>query len=159
MTAKNEIMSTRGFPPDWWSAMSEHPEDENPSHEDGPSREELLDYISEFMKEGRHAERMYRDNFCELVVNKVFQDFGYEGLCNLMIKIDGKANWISDILIENSDFDDIMFKKYGIYDPDVCEKARTTEAIMEMNSKIWRLRKKYATVIVDEIMARGTGRK
>jgi len=135
---------------------NEHSDKQN---EDGPDRDELLDYLAEFMKEGRHAEKMYRENFCELVVNKVFDDFGYEGLCNLMIKIDGKANWISDILIENSDFDDIMFKKYGIYDPTICAKARTTESMMEMNHKIWRLRKKYANIIVDEIMAQqGTGR-
>ena len=134
-------------------------QDDNKQNENGPSRDELLDYLADFIKEGRHAEKMYRENFCELVVNKVFEDFGYEGLCNLMIKIDGKANWISDILIENSDFDDIMFKKYGIYDPTICDKARTTESMMEMNHKIWRLRKKYANIIVDEIMARGTGGK
>jgi len=133
--------------------MSDNSGDDTSENNNGPDRDELLDYISEFMKEGRHAEKMYRDNFCELVVNKIFQDFGYEGLCNLMIKIDGRANWISDILIENSDFDDVLFKKYGTYDPEICAKARNTEAIMEMNSKIWRLRKKYATVIVDEIMS------
>ena len=36
--------------------------------------------------------------------------------------------------------------------PGVCDKARNTESFMEMNSKIWRLRKKYAGIIVDEIM-------
>lgn len=135
--------------------MSEE-KDENVFGEDGPDRNELMDYLSDFIKEGRHAEKMYRENFCELVVNKVFEDFGYEGLCNLMIKIDGKANWISDILIENSDFDDVMFKKYGVYDPRVCDKARNTESMMEMNSKIWKLRKRYAGIIVDEIMTGGT---
>lgn len=130
-------------------------QDDSVFGEDGPSRDELLNYLSDFMKEGRHAEKLYRENFCELVVNKVFEDFGYEGLCNLMIKIDGKANWISDILIENSDFDDVMFKKYGVYDPLVCDKARNTESMMEMNSKIWKLRKRYAGIIVDEIMTGG----
>lgn len=121
--------------------------------EDMPNKEELMQFLSDFMKDGRHAEEIFRDNYCELVVNKIFNDFGYEGLCNLMIKIDHRANWISDILIENSDFDEIMFKKYGVYDRDVCAKARNTEAMMEMNSKIWRLRKKYARTIVDELMA------
>ena len=131
--------------------MSEE-QGENIFGDDGPDRNELLNYLADFMKEGRHMEKMYRENFCELVVNKVFEDFGYEGLCNLMVKIDDRANWISDILIENSDFDDVMFKKYGTYDDSVCDKARNTESFMEMNSKIWRLRKKYAGIIVDEIM-------
>lgn len=115
-------------------------------------KEEIIGFLAEFMKDGRHVEKLFRENFCELVVNKVFHDFGYEGLCNLMIHIDNRAKWISDILIENSDFDEILFKKYGVYDKDVCDKARDTEAMLEMNSKIWRLRKKYASVIVDEIM-------
>lgn len=132
---------------------------ENPQNDDGDlGRDELLSYLAEFMHEGRHAESLFRENFCELVVNKVFNDFGYEGLCGLMLKIDGKANWISDILIENSDFDDILFKKYGVYDSSICEKARNTDSMMELNSKIWRLRKKYAGIIVEEIMTKSTGK-
>jgi hypothetical protein len=45
-----------------------------------------------------------------------------------------------------------MLKKYGTYDAAVCDKARNTDSFMEMNSKIWRLRKKSAGIIVDEIM-------
>jgi len=130
--------------------------DDFPDKESGgePSdRDGIMDYLVEFMRGGRHAERLFRENYCEIVVNKIFDDFGYEGLCNLMVQIDTRAKWISDILIENSDFDDIMFKKYGVYDSDVTDKARDTKAMMEMNGKIWRLRKKYASVIVDEIMA------
>ena len=122
--------------------------------EDGPNdRDGLMEYLIGFMRDGRHADKLFRENFCELVVNKVFDDFGYEGLCNLMVQIDTRAKWISDILIENSDFDDILFKKYGVYDSEVTDKARNTDAMLEMNSKIWRLRKKYASVIVDEIMS------
>jgi hypothetical protein len=121
--------------------------------EDTPSREDFVAFLSEFMRDGRHAEDIFRDNYCELVVNKIFNDFGYEGLCSLMIKIDNRANWISDVLIENSDFDEILFKKYGVYDRDICNKARQTKAMLEMNSKIWRLRKKYARTIVDELMS------
>jgi hypothetical protein len=124
------------------------------SDKDRYDKEQIMHYLGEFMQDGRHAEKMFRDNLCELIVNKVFRDFGYEGLCNLLIKIDNRAHWISDILIENSDFDDVLFKKYGVYDPDICDKARDTEALMEMNSKIWKLRKKYASIIVDEIMVK-----
>lgn len=129
-------------------------DDSKETGQENYDKDQIMEFLSEFMKDGRHAEKMFRDNFCELVVNKVFQDFGYEGLCNLLIQIDNRAQWISDILIENSDFDDVMFKKYGVYDPNVCDKARQTDAILEMNGKIWKLRKKYATIIVDEIMTK-----
>lgn len=129
-------------------------DDSRETGQENYEKEQIMEFLSDFMKEGRHAEKMFRDNFCELVVHKVFEDFGYEGLCNLLIQIDNRAQWISDILIENSDFDDVLFKKYGVYDPNICDKARRTDAIMEMNSKIWKLRKKYATIIVDEIMTK-----
>lgn len=134
--------------------MSDEQQENPQSDDEGSGRDELLNYLADFMQEGRHAESLYRENFCELVVNKVFEDFGYEGLCGLMLKIDGKANWISDILIENSDFDDILFKKYGVYDSLICDKARKTDSMMELNSKIWRLRKRYASIIVNEIMTK-----
>lgn len=128
---------------------------ENSEESEKFDKEQLMDFLSDFMRDGRHAERMFRENMCDLVVQKVFDDFGYEGLCTLLLKIDYRAQWISDILIENSDFDDVLFKKYGTYDSEICEKARNTEAMMEMNGKIWRLRKRYATLIVDEVMSGG----
>lgn len=140
--------------------MSEEPNESSADNEDSASeKEQLMQYLADFIKEGRHAEKLFRENFCELIVNKVFDDFGYEGLCNLIVKIDDKANWISDILIENSDLDDILFKKYGVYDHDICDKARDTEAMLAMNSKIWKLRKQYAAIIVDEIMLKSKGSK
>lgn len=39
-----------------------------------------------------------------------------------------------------------------MYDHNIVSKARKTEAVQEMNSKIWRLRRKYAKAIVDELM-------
>ena len=126
--------------------------EEFPSEESSPGREDFMAFISEFLSSAHNSERKYRDNYCDIVVNKVFNDFGYEGLCGLMMAIDKRANWISDILIENSDLDDILFQKYGIYDSEICLKARKTVAMIEMNGKIWRLRKKYAKAIVEELM-------
>jgi len=45
----------------------------------------------------------------------------------------------------------VMFKRHGVYDHQIIEKARKTEAMLELNQKIWRLRKKYARAIVDEL--------
>lgn len=117
------------------------------------SPDEMAIWLSEFMTAADSAAEVYRNHVVTLIANKVYSDFGYEGFCELMVAMDKKAGWISDIIIENSDLDDIMFKKYGTYDHGVIHKARRTEAIQEMNQKIWRLRRKYAKAIVDELMA------
>ena len=100
------------------------------------------------------AEIMYRAHFCDLVTNRVYNEFGFEGLCELLMSIDKRGHWISDIIIENNDLDDILFKKYGVFDTDAIKKARTTDAMAELNQKIWKLRRKYAKIIADELMGR-----
>jgi hypothetical protein len=114
--------------------------------------EELAVWLSEFMAQTSDAEVMYRNHFCAMIANRVYDEFGHEGLCELMIAMDKKAGWISDIIIENNDLDEILFKKYGVYDHNIVSKARKTEAVAEMNTKIWKLRRKYAKAIVDELM-------
>lgn len=116
------------------------------------SPEELAVWLSEFMAQTSDAEVMYRNHFCTMIANRVYDEFGHEGLCELMIAMDKKAGWISDIIIENNDLDEILFKKYGVYDHNIVSKARKTDAVAEMNTKIWKLRRKYAKAIVDELM-------
>ncbi len=135
---------------EWRNQMSNE-NDEYMSEETPEDRQDLMRFLSEFLISARDTETRYRDNYCDMVVNKIFNDFGYEGLCHLMMSIDKKGNWISDILIENSDLDDLMFSKHGFYDRDICDKARNTQAMQDLNTKIWRLRRKYAKIMVDEI--------
>tara|TARA_B110001454_G_scaffold214808_1_gene235183 strand:- start:6374 stop:6862 length:489 start_codon:yes stop_codon:yes gene_type:complete len=116
-----------------------------------PSREELVNFISEFMASSLNVEQVYRSHLVETVAARVYSEFGQDGLCDLMMKIDERANWISDIIIEQPDLDDVMFKRHGVYDHQIMEKARKTDALLELNQKIWRLRKKYARAIVDEL--------
>lgn len=121
--------------------------------DDSMPSDELAVWVGEFMSSAAEAQSKYRANYCHIIANKVFDEFGVEGFCELLMAMDARAGWITDIIIESSDLDDIMFKKYGVYDDDIVLKARRTSAIDEMNTKIWRLRRKYAKAIVDEIMS------
>jgi len=116
-----------------------------------PNRAELVNFISEFMASSLNVNQVYRSHLVETVAARVYDEFGQDGLCDLMCAIDGRANWISDILIEQSDLDDVMFKRHGVYDHQIVDKARKSESMLELNQKIWRLRKKYSRMIVDEI--------
>ena len=116
-----------------------------------PTREDLVNFISEFMTTSMNVDQVYRSNLVETLVGRVFAEFGEDGLCDLMLKIDEQANWISDIVIDSPDLDDLMFKRHGTFDGELVKKARETEGMLELNRKIWRLRKKYARAIVDEI--------
>lgn len=121
-------------------------------YDDEMSRGELINFLGEFMSFNSNPDVIYRNRLCEIIVARIASEFGSEGLCELMMEIDRRANWISDIIFEQADFNNPMFDLHGIYDPEVIEKARNSEAFTELNKKIWRLRRRYAKLIVEEII-------
>ena len=131
--------------------MSEQVEQPEEQPEATPTREDLVNFISEFMTTSMNVNQVYRSNLVETLVARVFHEFGEDGLCDLMLKIDEQANWISDIVIDTPDLDEVMFKRHGTFDMDLVAKARQPEGLLDLTRKIWRLRKKYARLIVDEI--------
>jgi hypothetical protein len=76
-----------------------------------------------------------------------------------MLAIDKRAGWISDIIIEDADIQDAMFNTHGVFDDKAIVKARVSEEMTELNKKIWRLRRKYAKLIAEEIIRNGLGEK
>ena len=119
--------------------------------------EAMAEFIGAFMGAAAQTEAIHRKNFCDTVAGRIYTNWGAEGFCELMIAMDKKADWISDILFESPDLADIAFSKYGIYDPEITLKARDTDAMLELNKKLWRLRRKYAKLIVDEIISKEKG--
>lgn len=121
-------------------------------HEDDITRDELIEMIGDFMTGSMNIEQVYRSHLCDTLVSRVFDEFGTEGLADLMLKIDNHANWITDILFDEADLQDELFAKHGYFDDDIAFKARSTMKMEEMNKKIWRLRKRYIKLIVQEIV-------
>lgn len=117
------------------------------------TRADLLNFLGEFIGQNRDADLLYRSSLCAILVGRIYDEFGQEGLCELMMQIDMRGGWISDIIFESSDFNNALFKRHGIYDDGIVNKARNTNTMNEMNKKIWRLRKKYANIIADEIVS------
>lgn len=125
---------------------------ESSDDEDFAPSAELAVWLSEFMSQSQKAQRLYRSHFCNMLVNRIWEEFGVEGMCELMMSIDKRAGWISDILIEDTDIHDALFNVHGIFDDDAIVKARMSKELIEMNKKIWRLRRKYAKLIAQEIV-------
>lgn len=117
--------------------------------------EMMAEFLSTFISAAAQAETMYRRHYCEIVANKIYEKFGGEGMCEMLIALDRKSEWMSDILFESPDLENIAFERYGVYDPEIIRKARKTQAMQEMYQKLWRLRRKYAKLIVDEIVTDG----
>lgn len=115
------------------------------------TREDLIEMIGEFMTGTLRVEDLYRSHLCDTMVHRVYEEFGADGMAEMMIKIESRAEWIVDMLFDSADLHDEMFKRHGAYDDDITYKARQTMAMEEMNKKIHNLRKRYVKKIVDEI--------
>lgn len=124
--------------------------DENEDESVEPS-EVMAEFISQFMSAGS-SDQIYRKHYCDVMASKIYNQFGLDGMAEMMMSMDRKAEWISDIILESADLENIMFKKYGTWDANVIKKTRGTKAMQELNEKLWRLRRKYAKLIVEELM-------
>lgn len=123
---------------------------------DGESNEHpdsIFDHLAAAM-DGESAEAFnYRKDLCVILANKIKDEFGLEGLCEMLSAIDGTAGWISDILIESSDVDDVLFQEYGIYVDNSLDLARKTKAMEQFSKSLWRSRRRYAKLMATEIHA------
>lgn len=115
------------------------------------SHEDLIEMIGDFMTGSMRVEDVYRSHLCDTLVQRVYDEFGTEGMAELMMKIDYRADWITDMLFDANDLHDAMFKRHATFDDEISYKARGTMAMAEMNKKMWNLRKRYVSKIVDEI--------
>ena len=73
--------------------MSEQVEQPEEQPEATPTREDLVNFISEFMTTSMNVDQVYRSNLVETLVGRVFAEFGEDGLCDLMLKIDFSAKF------------------------------------------------------------------
>ena len=117
------------------------------------TREALIEMIGEFMTGSMNVEDLYRSHLCDTLVDRVFDEFGTDGLAELIIKVEYCADWVVEMLFDDADFHNAMLKRHGTFDDEIVFKARTTMAYEEMHNKIGNLRKRYVNKIVDEIWA------
>ena len=52
------------------------------------SRQELIEFLGDFMSGTMRIEQVYRSHLCSTLVQRVHSEFGPEGLAEMMIKID-----------------------------------------------------------------------
>ncbi len=133
--------------------------DMNTDGEPNEYPDSIFDHLAAAM-DGESVEAFnYRKDLCLILAGKVKDEFGLEGLCELLGGIDSTAGWISDILIESSDIDDVLFQKYGIYVDNSLNLARKTKAMEQFSKSLWRLRRKYAALMAAEIYTISTEQK
>ena len=119
----------------------------------------IFDHLAAAMDGESIQAYSYRKDLCFILAGKIKDEFGIEGLCDMLGGIDTTAGWISDILIESGDIDDVLFKEHGIYIENSLDKARKTQGMKKFQKSLWSMRRRYAKLMAEEIYANSSNQK
>lgn len=69
----------------------------------------------------------YRRNICRRLATQTYNQFGVEGLFDLLSGIDDAGRFQSVIIADRDEVDNYLFKECGIFDQDMFEKIQMTD--------------------------------
>jgi hypothetical protein len=69
----------------------------------------------------------YRRSICRRLAFQTLNQFGTEGLFDLMSGIDDAGQFQTLIIADRDEIDNYLFQKYGIFDNDMFEKVQLSE--------------------------------
>lgn len=69
----------------------------------------------------------YRKEICRRLARQIHNQFGIEGLFDLLTGIDEIGNLSSVVISERTEIDNYLFENYGIFDPDMFEKIQLSD--------------------------------
>lgn len=69
----------------------------------------------------------YRRQICRRLARQTYNQFGLEGLFDLLGGIDDAGSFCSVVVAEKSEIENYVFNKYGVFDNDIYEKIILSE--------------------------------
>lgn len=69
----------------------------------------------------------YRRQICRRLARQTYNQFGLEGLFDLLNGIDDAGSFSSVVIAEKSEIENYLFTKYGVFDDDIYEKIMLSE--------------------------------
>ena len=69
----------------------------------------------------------FRKAFCRRLASQVYNQFGQEGLLDLLTGIDLSGKFVSVIVADKSEIENYLFSEHGIYDDGAFEQIQMTD--------------------------------
>lgn len=69
----------------------------------------------------------YRRQICRRLSKQIYNQFGIDGLLDLLTGIDEAGRFSSVVVIDRDEIDNFLFEQYGIFDPDMFEKVQLSD--------------------------------
>ncbi len=68
----------------------------------------------------------YRRQICRRLAKQIYNQFGVDGLLDLLTGIDEAGRFASVVVIDRDEIDNFLFDTYGVFDPDMFDKVQLT---------------------------------
>lgn len=96
----------------------------------------------------------YRKQICKRLAHQIYNQFGVDGLLDLLGGIDDAGRFASVVVADRDEIDNYLYCEYGTFDKDIFDKVQMTE---EWDDFIAETMDRAGTVlgkIVDDLVAK-----
>lgn len=69
----------------------------------------------------------FRRGVCRRLVRQIHNQFGVEGLYDLLTGIDDTGKFVSIVIADRDEIDNYLFEQHGTFDPDMFDKVQLTD--------------------------------
>lgn len=97
----------------------------------------------------------YRRQICARLASQIYNQFGIDGLLDLLTGIDNAGRFSSIVVIDRDEIDNFLFDTYGVFDPDMFEKVQLTESWDDFIAETLEKAGKVLGEIVEDILKEG----
>ena len=85
------------------------------------------------------------------VINDIKKERGESAVMELVFAIERCTGWHMEIIQTRAEIEDLLFSKYGIYDPKAWMKAKSSDTWSDMNFEVAYSAMRRRSEIVDEL--------
>lgn len=111
--------------------------------------------IERLVKSAINPTLAYRREICRRLARQIYNQFGMDGLYDLLNGVDEMGSMSSVVISERNEIENYLFQKHGIFDPDIFEKVQLSDDWDELLARLIDDAGQGVAEIIDNIVAEG----
>ena len=85
------------------------------------------DKIHKLIESAINPRAFYRRNICKRLVSQIYNQFGVDGILDILTGVDEIGRFQSVIVADRYEIDNYLYSEHGIFDADMFEKVQMTD--------------------------------
>jgi len=122
---------------------------------------DLLRELSNFVQNALEKENKLMSHTTK-VLNELYRDIADDDVAasHIVSYLQRRHHWDVELLAERRDVDDMLMKKYNLFDEHMWDKVMNTTAISDLHHETFKLSQKYIARAIAEVLTKeGTAEK